>query len=262
MARFYKEAGFPSGVVQFVSGAAATGALLASHKEIAKISITGSIGAGVKVQEQATRSNLKKVVLELGGKSPAVVFSDADLDLAITCCAYGFLANSGQICAAASRLYVQEDIAPKFIESIKVEFEKAGSVMGLDPLELTTKLGPLADHTQLDRVLSFVETGKRTATLLTGGNRKGNKGCFMEPTIFLNPEPDSEIYKQEIFGPILVIKTFRTEEEVVDMANRTDYGLAGKLPSCFQVLICPELTLRSIHIHQRPRSRSTRQLFD
>lgn len=228
MAKFYKEAGFPSGVVQFVNGAAATGALLASHKGIAKVSITGSIFAGIKVQEQATRSNLKKVVLELGGKSPAIVFRDADLDLALGCCAHGFLANSGQICAASSRLYVQAEIAPKFIESMKAEFEKAGSSLGSDPLDMSTGLGPLADHSQLDRVLSFVRSGMETATLLTGGKRKGNRGCFMEPTIFLNPEQDSAIYKQEIFGPVLVIKTFETEEEVINLANETDYGLSGK----------------------------------
>ena len=228
MARFYKEAGFPPGVVQFVSGAGSTGALLSAHKQIAKISITGSIGAGIKMQERATNSNLKKVVLELGGKSPAIVFNDANLQLALGSCSHGFLFNSGQICAAASRLYVQEDIAPKFIKSIKEEFEKATSALGADPREKTTRLGPLADMAQVERVMSFIDAGKKTATLLTGGKRKGNKGCFIEPTIFLDPDHDSSTYKDEIFGPVLVIKTFKTEDEVIALANDSVYGLAGE----------------------------------
>jgi aldehyde dehydrogenase (NAD+) len=229
MARFYKEAGFPPGVVQFVSGGGSTGALLSSHKQIAKISITGSIGAGIKVQEQATQSNLKKVVLELGGKSPAIVFSDADFQLALGSCSHGFLFNSGQICAAASRLYVQEDIASNFIEALKAEFEKAASRMGADPREKTTTLGPLADKTQFERVLSFIDAGKRSAKLLTGGHRKGDKGYFIEPTIFLDPDNDSPAYKEEIFGPVLVIKTFKTEDEAITLANNSLYGLAGRL---------------------------------
>ena len=228
MARFYKEAGFPQGVVQFVSGAGLTGALLSSHKQIAKISITGSIAAGIKVQEQATKSNLKKVVLELGGKSPAIVFNDADFKLALGNCSHGFLVNTGQICTAASRLYVQEDIAPRFIAAVKAEFEKAASSMGSDPREKTTSLGPLADHAQFERVMSFIDVGKKSARLLTGGKRKGDKGCFIEPTIFLDPEHDSSVYKEEIFGPVLVLRTFKTEDEAIALANNTLYGLAGK----------------------------------
>ncbi|KAL5349992.1 hypothetical protein ACLOAV_005028 [Pseudogymnoascus australis] len=227
MARFYKEAGFPPGVVQFVSGDGLTGSLLSSHKLIAKISITGSIGAGIKVQEQATKSNLKKVVLELGGKSPAIVFSDANFDLALANCSHGFLVNTGQICAAASRVYVQEEIASKFIMGLKGEFEKAASALGADPLEKTTSLGPLADKMQLERVLSFIDDGKKRAKLLTGGKRRGDKGCFVEPTILLDPENDSICYKEEIFGPVLIVKTFKTEEEVIALANDTLFGLAA-----------------------------------
>ncbi|OBT81303.1 hypothetical protein VE02_10032, partial [Pseudogymnoascus sp. 03VT05] len=192
MARFYKEAGFPPGVVQFVSGA-------------------GHTGAGIKVQEQAAKSNLKKVVLELGGKSPAIVFNDADFQLALANCSHGFLVNTGQICAAASRLYVQEGISPKFIAAVKAEFEKAASTMGSDPRERTTSLGPLADKAQFERVMSFIHAGKRSAKLLTGGKRKDSKGWFVEPTIFLDPDHDSSVYKEEIFGPVLVIRTFKTD---------------------------------------------------
>jgi aldehyde dehydrogenase (NAD+) len=214
-------------VVQFVSGDWKTGALLSSHMQIAKISITGSLGAGLKVQEQAARSNLKAVTLELGGKSPAIVFGDADINAALGGCSAGFLFNSGQVCAAASRVYVQEDIATKFIELLKGQFEDSNRDMGANPIDKTTVLGPLADQQQFHRVLDFIEKGKSSATLITGGGRKGTKGCFMQPTIFLNPASDSPIYKDEIFGPVLVVKTFKTEEEVAKLANNTTYGLAG-----------------------------------
>lgn len=236
MAQLYKEAGFPPGVVQFVSGAGMTGSLLSSHKGIAKISITGSIGAGIKVQEQATKSNLKNVTLELGGKSPAIVFDDADIQLAVNSCSHGFLFNSGQICAAASRVYVHESIATEFIASLKAEFEKAQSSLGSDPLDLSTALGPLADRAQLERVLSFIELGKKGAKLLTGGRRKGEKGCFLEPTLFVEPKQDNAVYKDEIFGPVLVVRPFKTEEEVIALANDSDYGLSGKFNSSNQEL--------------------------
>jgi aldehyde dehydrogenase (NAD+) len=228
LGQLFADAGFPPGVVQIVSGGAATGALLSSHMEIAKISITGSLGAGLKVQEQASKSNLKKVVLELGGKSPAIVFSDADIPTALGSCSLGFLVNAGQICAAASRVYVQEDIAPAFIDGVKGQFEGASKALGADPKEKTTHLGPLADKQQFDRVMSFIEKGKQTAELITGGARKGEKGYFVEPTIFLNPALDSPVYKEEIFGPVLVIKTFKTEEEAIELANDTTYGLVGE----------------------------------
>ncbi len=142
--------------------------------QIAKISITGSISAGLKVQEQATKSNLKKVVLELGGKSPAIVFDDADILTALGGCSFGFLFNNGQICAAASRVYVQEAIAPGFIKVLKTQFETASEKLGADPAEKTTSLGPLADKQQFDRVMSFIEIGKKTAQMITGGARKGD----------------------------------------------------------------------------------------
>lgn len=260
MARFYKEAGFPPGVVQFVSGGSTTGALLSSHMQISQVSITGSIGAGIKVQEEAAKSNLKKVVLELGGKSPAIVFSDADFGLALGSCSHGFLFNSGQICAAASRCYVQEEIAPQFIESMKVEFEKAASALGADPLDKTTALGPLADNAQFDRVMSFVVAGSKSAKLLTGGKRKGQKGYFFEPTIFLEPADDNAAYKEEIFGPVLIIKTFRTEDEAIELANNTHFGLSGKFALTMLEGISRDLIPTSMHIHQQPRQSLTSQL--
>ncbi|PNH48175.1 hypothetical protein VD0004_g305 [Verticillium dahliae] len=228
MAPLFAEAGFPPGVVQFLTGARETGALLSSHQRIAKISFTGSIAAGRAVQEAATNSNLKKVTLELGGKSAAVVFDDVDFDLCVDCVGGGFLANSGQICVAASRVLIQESIATKFIQAIKEVFERARDGMGSSPLELSTQHGPVVDKSQFDRIMGYIEKGKQSAELVTGGKRKGSKGCFIEPTLFVNPTSDSPIWKEEIFGPVLTVKTFKTEKEAIELANDTVYGLACK----------------------------------
>lgn len=141
----------------------------------------------------------------------------------------GFLLNTGQICAACSRTLVQDKIAPEFLKGLKEKFEGLSAVMG-DTLDKNTVLGPLADKAQFDRVMSFLESGKSSgAEILTGGTRKGDKGCFIEPTIFLNPNANAEIYTNEIFGPVLSIKTFKTEEEAIEMANDTTYGLAASI---------------------------------
>jgi len=226
MARLIKEAGFPAGVVNILTGAGKTGALLAAHMDIDKISFTGSGASGRKVTEAAIKSNGKRVTLELGGKSPSLVFNDADIDVAIRGNSQGFLLNSGQACIAASRLFVQSGIADSFIETLKAHFKGAEGSMG-DPSEPSTMLGPLADKAQLQRVLGFIETGKSEATLLTGGERKGDKGAFVTPTIFMNPKKDSTIYKEEVFGPVLTVLTFETEEEGIKLANDTSYGLSG-----------------------------------
>lgn len=224
-----KEAGFPPGVINIVSGAGATGALLSSHMNIWKVSFTGSIASGRKVQDLANKSNLKKVTLELGGKSPAIIFNDADLENALNMNSQGFLANSGQICAACSRTLVQEKIAPEFLKGLKAKFEGMSKVMG-DPADSNTALGPLADKAQFERVMNFLESGKSSgAEILTGGIRKGDKGCFIEPTIYLNPDATATIYTDEIFGPVLTVKTFKTEEEAIEMANDTGYGLAAAI---------------------------------
>lgn len=165
----------------------------------------------------------------MGGKSPAIVFNDANLDNALAMNSQGFLINTGQICAACSRTLVQEKIAPAFIKGLKEKFEGLSAVMG-DTLDPKTVLGPLADKAQYDRVMTFLESGKSSgAEILTGGVRKGDKGCFIEPTIFLNPDSKAEIYTNEIFGPVLSVKTFKTEEEAIEMANDTTYGLAASI---------------------------------
>lgn len=222
------EAGFPPGVINFISGGRETGQLLASHMGIDKISFTGSGAAGRKVQEAAAKSNLKRVTLELGGKSPCVIFDDADFEVAVTQASQGFLVNSGQVCAASSRTYVQEGIAERFTQALKDRFEAFVGAMG-DPSNDSTFLGPLADRAQFDRVMNFLEIGKQDSKLLTGGGRHGEKGNFIEPTIFVEPVASSRIYTEEIFGPVLVLKTFKTEEEALELANKTSYGLAAYL---------------------------------
>lgn len=220
----FEKAGFPPGVVQIVTGPGSTGALLAQHMKIRKVSFTGSVNTGRKIQVDAAKSNLKRVTLELGGKSPAVVFEDANLENAVRWTVNGILTRSGQLCVAASRVYVQKSIAPQFIQEYNKLMKEAVADMG-DPQNQDTKFGPLIDQSQLERVKGMVERAKSEAELVVGGAQHGETGCFMEPTVFLNPKDDSEIYQDEVFGPVSIIKTFETEEEVVEAANDTEFGL-------------------------------------
>jgi len=224
LAPLFEQAGFPKGVIQVVTGPGETGALLSSHMRIRKISFTGSLATGKKIQIAAAESNLKRVTLELGGKSPAVIFDDCNLDNALTWTINAILARSGQVCVAASRLYVQKTIADKFIEKYVERMKAAAADLG-DPQDMSVKLGPLVDQSQFERVKAMVERGREEAELVVGGVQHGETGCYMEPTVFLNPKADAEIYKKEIFGPVSIIKTFDTEEEVLAMANDTEYGL-------------------------------------
>jgi acyl-CoA reductase-like NAD-dependent aldehyde dehydrogenase len=224
LAPLFEQAGFPKGVVQVVTGGGETGALLSAHMQIRKISFTGSIPTGKKIQVAAAQSNLKRVTLELGGKSPAVVFEDCNLDNAVTWTINAILARSGQVCIAATRVYVQKGIAQKFIDRYVEKMRAAAEDLG-DPQDMAVKLGPLVDETQFERVKAMVARGKTEAELVVGGVQHGETGCYMEPTVFLNPSADAEIYKKEIFGPVSIVKTFETEEEVLRMANDTEYGL-------------------------------------
>lgn len=226
VAALFNKAGFPPGVIQVVTGPGSTGALLAEHMRIRKISFTGSIPTGKKVQEAAARTNLKRVTLELGGKSPAVIFEDANLDNALTWTINGILARSGQVCVATTRLYVQKSIADDFIKRYVNKMKAAADDLG-DPQDMSVKLGPLVDQSQFEKVRGMVERAKSggEAELVVGGVQHGETGFYMEPTVFLNPKADAEIYKNEIFGPVSIIRTFDTEEEVLKLANDTEYGL-------------------------------------
>lgn len=167
-----KEAGFPPGVFQILSGDGSTGALLSSHMKVSKVSFTGSTATGRRIQEMAAKSNLKRVTLELGGKSPAIVFDDADLANAVGWCSNAITANTGQVCFAASRVYVQEGIYDKFVAGYKAAMEVKAKTSG-DPDADETLLGPLVDKMQFDRVQGFIERGKQQGKLLTGGGRIG-----------------------------------------------------------------------------------------
>lgn len=230
-----KEAGFPPGVFQVLSGDGSTGALLASHMAIRKISFTGSVPTGKKIQEMAARSNLKRVTLELGGKSPAVIFDDCDLPNAVHWAVRALVMNTGQVCYAATRVYVQEGIYDEFVKLYKAGLENHAKTIG-DPDNESTGIGPLVDEAQFKRVTGFIERGAAgQGCVLTGGKSGGSatghhhtndaRGFFVEPTVFTDVKDDAEINTQEIFGPVSVLAPFRTEEEVIRKANATEYGL-------------------------------------
>lgn len=229
LGKLFKEAGFPPGVVNLLSGDGKTGALLASHMNIARISFTGSIAAGRKVQVAAAQSNLKQVTLELGGKSPSIVFEDAKMENAIKHNSQNFLLNNAQGCSAASRLFVQESIAPAFLENLKQAWTGLQGAIG-DPKEPTTFMGPMVDKAQVAFVNAYIDGAKAEGIeVLVDGKEAGQRpGSYMGPTLLLNPPLDSRVWKEEIFGPVLVVRTFKTEDEVMELANDTTYGLSGE----------------------------------
>lgn len=234
------EAGFPPGVINILTGAGPTGAVLASHMDVEKIAFTGSSQAGRKVMEAAAKSNLKHVSLELGGKSPALIFDDAHLENAVKHTSISFLMNSGQICFASTRVLVQEGIAPKYIEAVKKSFQNAEKMMG-DPSLKETAFGPLADQKQFERVMGFLRDAQQAGVqVLVGGERKGDKGAFVQPTVFLNPDLKSRVYTEEIFGPVISVSTFKDEAEAIKLANDTTYGLGCKLQYSLSRFIAPK----------------------
>ncbi|KAJ5085308.1 hypothetical protein N7532_010079 [Penicillium argentinense] len=204
----------PPGVIQSLSGDGATGAMLASHMKVRKVSFTGSVATGKKIQEAAAKSNLKRVTLELGGKSPSGIFEDCSFDNAVCWSVFAITQITGQACFAASRVYVQESIAEKFIEA----FTKGMK-------EKMKELGPLADKSQLSRVSSFIQNDAGRTKILVGGKQHGNEGCYWEPTVFYNPEKDAQVYKEEIFGPVACVSTFKDEEDFLRLANDSEFGL-------------------------------------
>ncbi|KAH8889091.1 aldehyde dehydrogenase [Thozetella sp. PMI_491] len=222
------EAGIPAGVINCIVGGAETGNALASHMKIRKIAFTGSIAVGKLVQVAAAQSNLKSVTLELGGKSPIIIFPDADLEKALPALA-GFLAINGQGCSLSTRAYLHESIADDLIAKVKGIVEQHAQTLGGDPLSPTTRSSPLYFHQHRDRVVSYMESGKKQATLLTGGEAIGDRGCYVKPTVFIDPQPDAKVLKEEVFGPVLVISRFKTEEEVLKMANDSEYALAASV---------------------------------
>jgi aldehyde dehydrogenase (NAD+) len=227
-AELLMEAGLPPGVVNVVTGLGAeAGAALASHPDVNRIAFTGSTATGREIIK-ASAGNVKRLQLELGGKSPDIVFADADLDKAVPGVAMGVFANSGQICFAGTRVFVQRRIQDEFVERLGA-FSKSLKVG--DPLAPDTQLGPLISRKQLDSVLGYVDTGAREgARLAAGGRRLGGElagGYFLEPTVFAGVSNDMTIAREEIFGPVASVIPFDTVEEALALANATEYGLAS-----------------------------------
>jgi aldehyde dehydrogenase (NAD+) len=222
------DAGIPPGVVNVVPGGVAAGAALAAHPGVDKIAFTGSHTAGQDIV-RASAGNLKRLTLELGGKSPDIVFADADLDKAVPGAAMGIFANSGQVCSAGSRLFVQRAIYEEFLERLTAF--TAQLVVG-DALDPATQLGPLVSARQLERVLGYIDGGRSDgARTVSGGDRLTNgdlaAGYFLAPTVFDGVRDDMQIAREEIFGPVVVAMPFDDEPEAVRRANDTEFGLGA-----------------------------------
>ena len=222
------EAGFPAGVVNLIPGYGPTaGAAITSHPKVDKVAFTGSTEVGHLIMQAAGASNLKNVTLELGGKSPNIILADADLDYAVETSHIALFFNQGQCCCAGSRTYVQESIYDEFV---KKSVERAKNRKVLDPLDPECEQGPQVDQEQFDKILELIESGKKEgAKLECGGQRAGDKGYFVQPTVFTGVQEDMRIAKEEIFGPVMQIMKFKTVDEVIERANRTNYGLAASV---------------------------------
>lgn len=227
LAELCEEACLPHGVVNVLTGLGeTTGAALVQSDNIDKITFTGSIEVGKKIV-QAAAGNLKRVTLELGGKSPNVIFDDANLESAIPAAAYSIFHNTGQVCCAGSRLYVEKRVFDRVVEGVgeRAKQIKLGAAFNPD-----SEIGPLMSAVQLNRVQSFVNEGAQAgADILTGGKHVGERGYFYEPTVLLNTTPSMSVQREEIFGPVLCAMPFKTAEEIPAVANQTRYGLAASI---------------------------------
>ena len=219
-----QEAGLPDGVVNIVTGFGDTGAALAAHDDVDKVAFTGSTEVG-KLIVQAAAGNLKKVSLELGGKSPNVVYSDADMEAAIPGAANAIFFNHGQCCNAGSRLYVQKQIFDDVVSGVSDIANSIQVKPGTDP---EAQMGPLISDEQFSKVLGYLESGKQEgAQAAVGGDRSGDKGYFVQPTVLTDTSPDMKVEREEIFGPVVCAIPFDSADEIIAPANDTTYGLAA-----------------------------------
>jgi len=225
MARLAQKAGIPDGVINVVPGfGPGPGGALVKHAQVDKIAFTGSTEVGKIIMRDAAQT-MKRVTLELGGKSPNIVFDDCDLDAAAAGAHFGLYFNQGQCCCAGSRLFVHEKIYDKFIEKMAAmnKTRKLG-----DPLDPATEQGPQINKEQFDKIMGYIDSGKREgAECVTGGNRFGTKGFYIEPTLFTGVSDEMTIAKEEIFGPVMSVLKFKTIDEIAARANNTTYGLAA-----------------------------------
>jgi phenylacetaldehyde dehydrogenase len=225
LAELIAEAGFPDGVVNVVPGYGETaGAALASHPDVDKIAFTGSTEVG-KLILQAAAGNLKKVSLELGGKSPNVVFADADMRTTIPGAASAIFFNHGQCCCAGSRLYIEQSIFDHVVHGVADQAKKIKLGPGFDP---ETSMGPLVSEEQMNRVCSFLESGLHEgAEFIVGGHKRPGSGYFVEPTVMVKTKPDMKVVREEIFGPVVCAMPFRDVDKLIAEANQSEYGLAA-----------------------------------
>jgi aldehyde dehydrogenase (NAD+) len=226
VAELAMEAGFPNGVINVVPGYGETaGAAIAEHPDIDKVAFTGGTEVGKLIMQAAARSNLKRVTLELGGKSPNVVFADSDLDAAVEGSHLALFFNQGQCCCAGSRLFVESKVHDEFVQRMlkKVKQVKIG-----DPFDPNTQQGPQVSQEQFDKVMGYIDSGRSGgAQCLTGGQRHGKTGYFIEPTVFTKVKDEMQIAQEEIFGPVMSIIAFKDIEEVIQRGNKSFYGLAA-----------------------------------
>jgi betaine-aldehyde dehydrogenase len=227
--QIFEEVELPKGVANMVMGVGhVVGNEIAESEDVDLISFTGGTKTGKQIM-RAAAGNMKKLSLELGGKSPNIIFADADFETAVDYALFGIYAGSGQVCAAGSRILVEESIYEKFVNRFVERSKKINVGPGNDP---NTEMGPLVSEEHMDKVLKYIEIGKEEgARIVCGGNRiKGNgleNGFFVEPTVFVDVKPSMRIVQEEIFGPVVVIEKFKDENEAISLANATDYGLAG-----------------------------------
>jgi aldehyde dehydrogenase (NAD+) len=223
------EAGIPAGVINIVTGPGAVGRAMVKHPGIDKIAFTGSTAVGQEIMRGAS-DTLKRITLELGGKSPNIVFADADIDNAVKGAITGIFYGKGEVCNAGSRLFVEGKVKDEFTEKLVA---RASKMRPADPLDPKTRMGAIVSQEQMNTVLGYIEAGKKDgARLVAGGNRvsvDGSKGFFIEPTIFGDVKNNMKIAREEIFGPVLSVLTFDDIDEVIEQANNNPYGLASAL---------------------------------
>ena len=224
MAELAQEAGFPDGVINIVTGYGETGAAIVRHPGVDKIAFTGHYETAQKIMVDAAKT-LKRLTFELGGKSPNIVFADADLEAAVAGAEFGLFFNQGQCCCAGSRVFVEQSIHDEFVSKVvaRAQTRQLG-----DPLDPNTTQGPQVDADQFHKIMSYIDKGKTEgAKCLTGGSRVGNKGYFIEPTIFTEVNDEMSIARDEIFGPVMSILPFQNTDDIIARANNTHYGLAA-----------------------------------
>ncbi|XP_077382390.1 aldehyde dehydrogenase, mitochondrial-like [Festucalex cinctus] len=226
VANLIKEVGFPEGVVNILPGMGpSAGAAIARHMDVDKVAFTGSTEVGHLIQQASGNSNLKKVTLELGGKSPNIILSDAKMEDAVEQAHFALFFNQGQCCCAGSRTYVQADIYDEFVER---SAERARKRVVGNPFDFKTEQGPQVDEEQFKKILGYISSGKKEgAKLMCGGSAAADKGYFIQPTVFGDVQDNMTIAREEIFGPVMQILKFKTLEEVVERANDSKYGLAA-----------------------------------